>query len=59
MYPLNVNLPEPLVGFARANDEAEHIALTAAGYVPAFVAAEKPAKGESPEKGATKGEKKA
>jgi len=41
MYPLNVSLPELLVGFARANDESEHIALTAAGYVPAFVAPEK------------------
>lgn len=37
MYPLNVELPNG-VGFACANDESEHIALTAAGYLPAFVA---------------------
>jgi hypothetical protein len=40
MYPLNVSLPAPLVGFAVANDEAEHINLTACGYLPAFVANE-------------------
>lgn len=37
MYPLDVKLPAPLIGFAVANDEAEHLALTAAGYVPALV----------------------
>lgn len=37
MYPLDMHLPAPGVGFAVANDEAEHIALTAAGYLPAFV----------------------
>jgi hypothetical protein len=40
MYPLNVTLPAPAVGFALANDETEHAALTAAGYVPALVKAE-------------------
>lgn len=34
MYPLNMKTD---VGFAVANDEAEHIALTGAGYEPAFV----------------------
>lgn len=38
MYPLNVSLPAPAIGFAVANDEAEHAALSAAGYVPALVA---------------------
>lgn len=45
-YPLNLQLLAPAVGFAVANDEAEHIALTEHGYHPAFVApavAEKPA----------------
>ena len=37
MYPLNVSLPAPAIGFAVANDEAEHERLTAAGYVPALV----------------------
>ena len=41
MYPLNMQLPAPAVGFACANDEAEHIALTEQGYSPAFVKAEK------------------
>jgi hypothetical protein len=40
MYPLSMLLPAPLVGFACANDEAEHISLTEAGYGPAFVKAE-------------------
>lgn len=43
MYPLSVQLPEPQIGFAVANDEAEHKALTEAGYLPAYVA---PAKGK-------------
>lgn len=37
MYPLNVALPAPAVGFAVANDETEHQALTKSGYVPALV----------------------
>jgi hypothetical protein len=37
MYPLKMNLKEG-VGFAVANDEAEHIALTETGYEPAYVA---------------------
>ena len=36
MYPLNMALVAG-IGFAAANDEAEHQALTAAGYGPAFV----------------------
>jgi len=36
-YPLNMQLPDPLVGFAVANTEDEHIALTAFGYGPAYV----------------------
>ena len=39
MYPLNLQLPPPAVGFAAANDEGEHIALSAQGYQPAFVPA--------------------
>lgn len=35
MYPLSVSL-ETGKGFAVANDEAEHVTLTAMGYVPAF-----------------------
>lgn len=38
MYPLNVSLPAPAIGFAVANDAAEHQALSDAGYVPAYVA---------------------
>jgi hypothetical protein len=38
VYPLHVTLPAPAVGFAVANDATEHQALTAAGYVPAYVA---------------------
>ncbi|MFM2088275.1 MAG: hypothetical protein RLZZ237_3144 [Pseudomonadota bacterium] len=37
MYPLNMKLVDG-IGFAVANDEEEHQALTAAGYGPAFVA---------------------
>lgn len=43
MYPLNVTLPAPAIGFALANDETEHAALTEAGYVPALVKAEQKA----------------
>ena len=39
MYPLNVKLPDPQIGFAVANDEAEHKALSDLGYLPAYVAA--------------------
>lgn len=37
MYPLDMTLPAPQIGFAVANDEAEHKALTEAGYGPAYV----------------------
>lgn len=37
MYPLDMKLVLPAVGFALAVDEADHIALTAQGYQPAFV----------------------
>jgi hypothetical protein len=43
MYPLNMKLVDG-IGFAVANDEAEHQALTAAGYGPAYVVPAKPAK---------------
>ena len=36
MYPLNMKLPSG-IGFAVANDEAEHQSLTACGYGPAYV----------------------
>lgn len=36
MYPLNVSLPAPAIGYAVANDADEHARLTAAGYVPAL-----------------------
>jgi hypothetical protein len=35
-YPLSLSLPAPDIGFAVANDEAEHIALSDVGYLPAF-----------------------
>ena len=38
MYPLNMTLSAPAVGFALANDVSEHQALTDAGYLPAYVA---------------------
>ena len=38
MYPLNVRLPDPQIGFAVANDEAEHQTLSDLGYLPAYVA---------------------
>lgn len=44
MYPLNMQLPAPQIGFVVANDEAEHIALTEAGYGPSYVAPVVPAK---------------
>lgn len=44
MYPLNMQFPAPQVGFAVANDENEHKALTAAGYGPAYVAPPAPEK---------------
>lgn len=37
MYPLNMKLPEPRIGFAVANDETEHEALSAHGYEPKIV----------------------
>lgn len=37
-YPLQVSLPAPLIGFAVANDAAEHAALSDAGYLPALSA---------------------
>lgn len=37
-YPLNLQLAAPAIGFAVANDESEHIALSDMGYQPAFVA---------------------
>jgi hypothetical protein len=40
MYPLNVQMAGPKVAFAVASNEAEHAALTAAGYLPALVVAE-------------------
>lgn len=45
MYPLNLTKPviNPMtesMGFAVANDESEHRALSATGYVPAFVDSE-------------------
>lgn len=40
MYPLSMKLPAPAIGFAVANDEAEHIALTDFGYEPGFVSTE-------------------
>lgn len=39
MYPLDVHNPA-LGGYAVANTEAEHKALSEAGYLPAFVASE-------------------
>ncbi len=39
MYPLKMTLTAG-IGFAVANDEAEHQALTAGGYGPAYVAPE-------------------
>lgn len=47
MYPLNVSLAQGL-GFAVASDEAEHIELTARGYVPAYAGAREVAQLPSP-----------
>lgn len=43
MYPLNMKLQQG-IGFAVANDEDEHQALTEAGYEPAFIAVTAPEK---------------
>lgn len=43
MYPLNMKLNDG-IGFAVANDEDEHQALTKSGYGPAYVPPAKPAK---------------
>lgn len=43
MYPLNVSLPAPAIGYAVANDANEHAALSAAGYLPALDALPKAA----------------
>lgn len=37
MYPLNMKLPDPKIGFAVANDELEHSDLSDAGYEPKYV----------------------
>ena len=41
MYPLNMSLAAPSIGFALANDAEEHKDLSDAGYLPAFVAPKK------------------
>ena len=38
MYPLNMSLLAPAIGFALANDVSEHQALTEVGYLPAYTA---------------------
>lgn len=43
MYPLDMTLPAPEIGFALANDASEHKALSDAGYLPVYVA---PVKGK-------------
>ncbi len=48
MYPLNMQLPAPKIGFAVANDEDEHKSLTATGYGPAYVAPPAPAAPAAP-----------
>lgn len=48
MYPLNMTLLVG-VGFALANDEEEHKALTEAGYGPVFVAKEESIDGQTVE----------
>jgi hypothetical protein len=40
VYPLNVKLPDPAIGFAVANDEEEHKALSDMGYGPKWTAPE-------------------
>lgn len=37
MYPLNMQLAAPAIGFASASDADEHRALTDFGYVPGYV----------------------
>jgi hypothetical protein len=37
MYPLNMKLAHPAIGFATANDATEHKALTNLGYLPPLV----------------------
>lgn len=55
MYPLNMNNPGA-GGFAVANDEGEHKALTEAGYLPPFVApAPMMAEGDSAEQPTKRG----
>lgn len=52
MYPLNLMKPakgNDQAGFACANDEAEHMALSDAGYEPAFAAPEEPEATDEPE----------
>lgn len=39
MYPLNMTLAGPMPGYAVANDEAEHAALSDLGYEPKLVKA--------------------
>lgn len=46
MYQLNMK-NAALGGFAVANNEAEHVALTNAGYEPKFVATEKEDEGRT------------
>lgn len=43
MYPLNMKTAGEQPGFAVANDEAEHAALSALGYLPKLEAVEKAA----------------
>jgi hypothetical protein len=43
MYPINVQLQSPQIGYAVANDAEEHKALSAAGYLPAFEGADRDA----------------
>ena len=38
MYPLNMMLAAPAIGYAVANDDAEHATLTDAGYQPPLAA---------------------
>jgi hypothetical protein len=52
MYPLNMKLTDG-IGFAVANDKAEHQALTAQGYGPAYVAPTKATKGSTADAPAT------
>ena len=48
-YPISLSLAAPAIGFAVANDEAEHQALTASGYGPAYVVPEKSDAEHTPE----------